>query len=495
MQGSYGAFRSGLKVCGSSRLRPKSGWCLRAAVGGGLICLSLFCARTSLQSEHGALSYWHGWYQQGEKLGYTQTIVQTYPDRYRFERRGRLTVEMMGSPTTASTVTISHTDRDYALRDFDFSLSTAGHDFHVLGVVRGGRLTMTVESGGQRESREEALAGPVYPSEALPHMIMSRNLKPQIPYQLTVFDPSVQRADEALITVIGSEPLMIRDTLRPALKVNVRHFGVVHTLWIDSLCRVLKEETPPSSVAIWEPSAEAAATKTGRPPDLIKMYAVPTNAKLESPYTLKYLKMELSGLDDFRQFDIEDETQRIVNTSPLTITIAPPGLPTTLVPLPVKGDTTGSGPTLSVQSDNPLIVRKAKELVAGSNDAVQAARVIHSWVMENIRQKGTPSMPSAVDVLKTMEGDCNEHAILYAALCRAVGIPCKICAGLVYRDGLFWYHAWNKVYLGRWIPVDPTFGLFPIAATHLKLKEGEMEQQALLLNVVGKLSVRILEAR
>ncbi|MEO0075502.1 MAG: transglutaminase-like domain-containing protein, partial [candidate division WOR-3 bacterium] len=89
-------------------------------------------------------------------------------------------------------------------------------------------------------------------------------------------------------------------------------------------------------------------------------------------------------------------------------------------------------------------------------------------------------------------GDCNEHAILYAALCRAIGIPCQICVGLVYVDNFFYYHAWNKVYLDKWISVDATFNQFPADATHIKFAEGELAEQATVLKIADKLKIRVI---
>jgi transglutaminase-like putative cysteine protease len=98
-----------------------------------------------------------------------------------------------------------------------------------------------------------------------------------------------------------------------------------------------------------------------------------------------------------------------------------------------------------------------------------------------------------VDVLEVRKGDCNEHTSLYTALARAAGIPTKICIGVVYKDGLFYYHAWPAVYLDGWRPMDPTFGQDLADATHIKILEGGFERQADLLRVVGKMSVTVLE--
>ncbi len=119
--------------------------------------------------------------------------------------------------------------------------------------------------------------------------------------------------------------------------------------------------------------------------------------------------------------------------------------------------------------------------------------LIGQWVYENIEKDLTISMPSAVDILKIRKGDCNEHTSLYTALARAAGLPTKVCIGIVYKDGYFYYHAWPAVYLGSWLPIDPTFGQEVADAAHIKLLEGGFERQADLMRVVGKISVTVLE--
>lgn len=457
--------------------------------------LMLFCGRTSSQADVKAVSYWNGWYEKGHKVGYVQVLMQTFPDRYRFERRGRMMTVMMGDAVVATPISVVNTDRSFAMRDFDFTMSTTGHEYHVMGVVRGDKVMMTVESGGQRQSLNLEVTGPVYPTEALPSMIRSRALEPKLKYEVTVFDVMIQKTSNAEITVLGDDRITLRDTVRSALKVSAVLFDVPHTVWIDSNGVVLREEAPPSSAMVLEPPDVAMSTRaTAAPADLMSMFAVPVTPPLSNPRQLRYLKLELNGIDA-RKFDLNDETQRVLNSAPVVLEVAPSDSGIRRLSLPITGDTTALNATLAIQSRSPLIIKKARELAGGSTDAEAVARQLNNWVFTNVRPRGTPSMPSATDVLQTMEGDCNEHAVLYAAFCRALGIPCKVCVGLVYRDNYFWYHAWNKVYLGRWVPVDPTFGQFPVDATHLKLKEGEMDEQAQVLTVVGNLSVKVLATK
>ena len=79
------------------------------------------------------------------------------------------------------------------------------------------------------------------------------------------------------------------------------------------------------------------------------------------------------------------------------------------------------------------------------------------WANENIEKKPVAAIPDALSVLRNRVGDCNEHAVLVAALARAAGVPARMEVGLVYLRGRFYYHAWNAFFLGRWITGDAVF--------------------------------------
>jgi transglutaminase-like putative cysteine protease len=124
---------------------------------------------------------------------------------------------------------------------------------------------------------------------------------------------------------------------------------------------------------------------------------------------------------------------------------------------------------------------------------VRAAEALNEWVNENLEKRITVSVPSAVEVLETRRGDCNEHTVLYVALARAVGIPARTAAGLVYSDGSFFYHAWPEIYLNGWVAVDPTFGQFPADAAHLRFTIGGLARQMELVRLIGHLQLDVLD--
>jgi hypothetical protein len=103
-------------------------------------------------------------------------------------------------------------------------------------------------------------------------------------------------------------------------------------------------------------------------------------------------------------------------------------------------------------------------------------------------------------VLQSRSGDCTEHSVLFAALARAVGIPTEQVAGVMYAQGFggFAYHAWNRVYVGQWIEVDPTFNEGPpnsVNPTHIVFAFGPLERQSAIVNLMGRVRVRLLEVK
>ena len=105
------------------------------------------------------------------------------------------------------------------------------------------------------------------------------------------------------------------------------------------------------------------------------------------------------------------------------------------------------------------------------------------------------SLPSALEVLEDRAGDCNEHAALMAALARAAGLPARIVVGVVYTGNGFFYHAWNEVWVNGWVSLDPVMSQFPADATHVKFIDGGLAEQMRMAQVIGRLSIEILEHR
>src|SRR5690606_4985987 len=100
-----------------------------------------------------------------------------------------------------------------------------------------------------------------------------------------------------------------------------------------------------------------------------------------------------------------------------------------------------------IESDAPEIRAAAELMVAGLTGARERAERLTREVNAYVEKRPTVSLPSALEVLRTRVGDCNEHTVLFVAMARSLGIPARINVGVAYVRGAFYYHAWPEVYI------------------------------------------------
>jgi transglutaminase-like putative cysteine protease len=158
-----------------------------------------------------------------------------------------------------------------------------------------------------------------------------------------------------------------------------------------------------------------------------------------------------------------------------------------------------------IQSDDERIRQLAGTIAAEATDPWQIAIALEKWVHEGIQKKNfIQGFATAAEVAQSLEGDCTEHAVLLAALCRARQIPARVCIGLVYSsaDQGFAFHMWNEAWIAdRWIPLDATLGRGGTGADHLKLQHSslspEQAEGAVLsvLQVMNQLQLQILDVQ
>lgn len=150
--------------------------------------------------------------------------------------------------------------------------------------------------------------------------------------------------------------------------------------------------------------------------------------------------------------------------------------------------------TPAIESTAPAIVAQARKIVGTEDNPRQKARRLNDWVYRSMAKAYGASSDRATDVLRTLKGDCTEHALLLTALARAVGVPARRVNGLVYMldangtPGLYW-HEWAEVFIDGWQAMDPTLGQTVADAGHLALGgEGNIDAA----NVIGRLEVEVV---
>ena len=136
-------------------------------------------------------------------------------------------------------------------------------------------------------------------------------------------------------------------------------------------------------------------------------------------------------------------------------------------------------PNAIINSDDVRVRGLATRVTRGIEDPWEKAGAINRWVARNIRDKNFKvAFAAAGEVARNLSGDCTEHSVLTAAMCRAVGVPSRVVIGLVYVDDLngFGFHMWDEVFVNnRWVAIDPTFDQTTVDAVHIKLLDTSLE--------------------
>jgi transglutaminase-like putative cysteine protease len=245
-------------------------------------------------------------------------------------------------------------------------------------------------------------------------------------------------------------------------------------------------------VLIKESKADALTENWGETTkDLISASTISVNRPIavEDP---SYLKVRLGNIN-LEEFELSSDRQKRHGDVLEIRKEDMSDVPTYAIPYTREDKKAFLQPTVFIQSTDKTLVAKAQEIVGDEVNSLKAVKLIMDWVFRTIEKKPTLSIPSALDILKVKVGDCNEHSTLFVALCRAVGIPSKLCAGIVYMQGSFYYHAWSEVFVGRWISVDPTFDQLPVDATHICFIEGDLEKQLEIIKLIGVLKLEVIE--
>ncbi len=158
------------------------------------------------------------------------------------------------------------------------------------------------------------------------------------------------------------------------------------------------------------------------------------------------------------------------------------------------------GASAYIQTDASAIRAKAEEILDGEVNSWRAAEKLCQWVYTAITEKKISSgFGSSLTALEALSGDCTEHTVLFIALARAAGIPTRICSGIAFAQGIFYYHLWAEVYVGRWVQMDPTWGQTIADATHIQLNGSTLESDHLrefaegVFRTLNQLEIAIVE--
>jgi len=437
---------------------------------------------------------WMGIYLHERKIGYSVSTWEKEDLDWRMMERTVMELMVMGQPQSVQMSTHCLLDASLNLKSFRFQLSAGGVNFQAEGEMgeKGREMVVRLLGIGKEKELKIPLKEVPFLWSNLRFFLKNQGMREGQRFQVGLFDPATLQLEDLIVQVGGKVRLRIGKEEVEALKLTQSFKGITIHSWVGRDGEILKEESPLGFTLVKE-EKEAAILKgrgKGKAEDLIALAAVDSSAKIPNPQSVRILRIHLGDLPR-EGLDLEGGRQRVrgdtLEIQRETLDFQSPTLPIRLPSLAPYLE-----PTPFIQSDHPEMRKMASSILKGERNSLAAARRLATWVFENIQKRPTLSIPSALEVLHSRGGDCNEHTILYAGLARSVGLPTKVEAGLVYVKGKFYYHAWPEVYVGQWIAIDPTLNQFPADATHLRLIEGGLERQVELTRLMGKVSLQIL---
>ena len=438
---------------------------------------------------------------EDEPIGYSHTSVNVDDSgtmtTTAVESDTILLLTIMGSPQRVRVRTHAELDALYDLQAFAFSLSSQSYALDVEGKRAEEDLyDVTLRTGAMEDRMQISIPKDAVLYSPMTDLVM-RRMKPGQSMQINAFSPISLSCESMTVRALRRETIPWDGDSVETTVLSADAQGMEVVSWVADDGRVLRQTTPLGWTMEACDATEALAVRSAGHSgcDILTALAVPVSGTVDDPRTRVRLKLRIRGVtlgesalatlrqtvrsvnDDAVEFDLKRDT------------IPPPSLLGSY-PDELAADLDA---TAYVQAGAPEIRQQAEEIVGKETNAVAVALAIHDWVHAKVRKEPAVSMPSALDVLKVMSGDCNEHTVLFTALVRAAGVPSRMFVGLVYNEGAFYYHAWPAVYAGRWWELDPTLGQQAVDATHIRLLEGEVPDQMALMGMVGRLSIEVTE--
>jgi len=418
-------------------------------------------------------------FMEGKKVGYAIQSRRQSDGKVTTTEEVSITMNRAGVPITINTAETSIETAEGKPLGFEATQKLGAMEMKVVGTVdEDGMVKITTSSMGGEAS--DALVWPqgAMMAEGLRLLAEEKGLKAGVEYDAKIFSAAMMQAVDAHIRVGGKEEVDLLGRVVPLTEVvttmNMPGAGeITSTSYVDDQLRVQKNLVPIAGMQI-EMVACAKEFALGKNDvfEVINKLFLASPVPLDNPDGAAAITYTLSPLEG-AELNIPSTDNQQVHTGPdgkVTVTVRPVAA-SSGQQFPYAGNdeavAAATKPNRFLQSEDEQIVRLARKAIGGTKDAAEAVKRIEQFVAEYIDNKDLSiGYASAAEVAASRQGDCSEHAVLTAAMCRAVGIPARVVTGVAYVDdwsGLqgFGGHAWVEAYVGRrtgrWVGLDATF--------------------------------------
>lgn len=445
---------------------------------------------------------WYGVYMNNQKAGYAvNAVAQNADGTIVVSEDMNFQINMVGIKQDMRIEARRTYSAEGALISIESLVKDPAGTNTFVGTVRGDELHLTSVVGGA----ETRVVLPK-PQEGLEDAIKQTQLvrsgaRVGDAIEFTVFEPLYKKELSGISTIM-------EESVRDIEGVHTKVFTIktsMPEMGVDSISVVTEDgttlEDEVAGLIKMRLEDETLAKDVDYNNDVIISNAAMVETPIKDPRTRSLLRLELRGpINEGHVFN--DDRQKVTAAEGHFLfegrTYDMAGFQAAKLPITDEAVKPWMAATQFVQSDNPKLIAKAKEIIGDETDALAASTKLSKWVHENMHSTFSARLTNAIEVLEHLEGDCTEHSILFIGLARAAGLPAREVAGVVYVEGVkpgFYFHQWAKVWVGKWVDVDPTFDQPLVDATHIKLAEGDLFQQARIIPIIGQLQIKEAAAK
>ncbi|MDZ4820049.1 MAG: transglutaminase-like domain-containing protein [Planctomycetota bacterium] len=476
---------------------------------------------------------WDAFYLHGTKVGYART---TFRD---IEVDGEPGVQVDSTNTVVvnrsgqqSAHTITSTGIETllgALVRFQTTLQSGSSETEFKGEVVGDQLSIATGTSGKSTTTNVPWPAAAGGFLALEQSLLRQPIQPGERRTLTGLMTVVNQPVVMELTAGTTETTRLLDHSEDLLRVDCNAklptgSTITERLWVNRDGVIMKRQINALNQEIYRTTKELALADVGPARfDLMLDTTVPVNRPLAKPHQTRKIRyrVQLQANDPTQVFAtsatqqvqlLDNRTAELIVTAsslnspkPETTAAAPGTVSTATVAPPVSQtpQEQDSQPNNLIQSDYPKIVAMAKQAAGSETDPAKVAALLEQCVHRHLQRPNfSQTFATAAETADSGEGDCTEHSVLLAALCRAKGIPARVVIGLVYASTSqgFGYHMWNEVWIdGRWVPLDATLAQGGIGAAHIKLADSNLHGTTAfstflsVSQVIGQLKIEIVE--
>lgn len=445
---------------------------------------------------------------QGRKIGHVVQTRSVENSHVITTEEAALTVGRGGQPVTVTSREMYIETDDGQPLSFEMTMQTSSDTHKTSGTIKDDKVHLTSRvMGTVRETVADWPAETRMP-EGTRLLQQQKGLAPGTEYRITTFLPDKLMPVPSAYVIGQKQKVQLLSQerelteIRQTFTIQGMEYTVTH--FVDDEYNILKRIMPMAGTTLEYIACDReTALRENDIVDLFEKLSIPSPVQLTDLNTIHSVTYKLKPTDGHTITLPNSSHQKVRRGNDSLMVTVQRLTPPEDVAIPYDGTDPNIlqalKPAEFLQADNEQIIDLARHAIGGTTRAARAARRIESFVAGYIQQKDmSVGYASAVEVAQSRQGDCSEHAVLAAAMCRAVGIPARVVSGLIYNDAVsrssaFSGHMWVEVYIGgQWYGLDATpqngnnvsFGFSP---AHIAMAHGDGSPTDFfnLVNILG----------